>query len=278
MPITRLQQQVLSVIARHRDPESFVAGGVPLNRDGPRFSSDIDIFHDRMERVGVAADVDAEALTAQGFSVTWLRRLPSIVGAQVSRAGENTKLEWVSDSDFRYFPASPDPQFGFVLSLADLSINKLMAAVGRREPRDVIDLLTIHENHLPLGAIAWAAIEVAPGFTPEGLLAELKRNARYLAADYDTLAANVKIDAADVATRLRRAIDDAEQFVAAMPSEKAGRLFLKDGVPVQPDPNNLSAYVEHAAQRRGHWPSSPEISSAMLERYMSLDRDDGSKT
>ena len=167
MPITSIQSAILAVIARQRNPESFVAGGVPINRKGQRYSQDIDVFHDRMERVKEAADTDALALVAAGFAVVWLRQLPTIIGAEVGRDGETTKIEWVADSDFRFFPALPDTEFGYVLSIPDLAVNKLMAAVGRREPRDVVDLLTLHQGHLPLGAIAWAAVEVAPGFTPE---------------------------------------------------------------------------------------------------------------
>lgn len=187
MPITSLQREILQVIARNRDPENFLAGGIPINRSGPRYSSDIDTFNDRAERVGVAAKADAERLTELGFAVTWLRELPTIVSAEVSKDGAKTKLEWVSDTDFRYFPAVADAEFGYMLALADLAANKVMAAVGRREPRDIIDLLTIHDRHLPLGAITWAAVEVAPGFTPEGLLSELRRNGRYLQADFRSL-------------------------------------------------------------------------------------------
>lgn len=268
MPVTRIQSDILKIIARHRDQESFVAGGVPINRDGPRYSKDIDIFHDRMQRIAEAAENDRTVLEAQGFVVMWLRQLPSIIGAEISRNGETTKLEWVADSDFRYFPAVPDEQFGFMLSIADLAVNKLMAAVGRREPRDVVDLLTLHEGYIPLGAVAWAAVEVAPGFTPEGLLAELRRNARYCADDFRRLAISPPIDPNDIAHRLRAAIDAAEQFVAVMPSEKAGRYFLQNGRVVEPDPANLAACVEHALQRQGHWPTSPEIERAMLERYL----------
>jgi hypothetical protein len=31
------------VLAAHRNPESYVAGAVPINREGPRFSADIDM-------------------------------------------------------------------------------------------------------------------------------------------------------------------------------------------------------------------------------------------
>jgi hypothetical protein len=267
VPISKIQSDALGVIARYRDPESDVAGAVPIYRDGPRYSADMDVFKDRRERVAEAARYDIAALEAAGFSVRQLRELPTVIGVEVSKHGQSTRLEWVSDSDYRFFPTVPDPQFGYVLSMADLAVNKLMAAVGRREPRGVIDLLTLHEKHLPLGAMAWAAAEVAPGYTPEGLLAELRRNTRYCAADYRQLALDQSVDADDVARRLKAAIEAAERFVRAMPSEKVGRLFLEDGKPVQPDPADLTAYEEHVPQRRGHWPSSPEIAAAMLERY-----------
>jgi hypothetical protein len=52
-----------------------------------------------------------------------------------------------------------------------------------------------------------------------------------------------------------------------MPAGKEGLLFLKDGQVAQPDPTKLGDYIEHAGRRRGHWPSSSEIGSAMLDRY-----------
>jgi hypothetical protein len=65
--------------------------------------------------------------------------------------GETTKLEWVMD--FRFFPTIRDEVFGYVLHPVDLATNKVAAAYWRREPRDVVDLLTIHERILPLGAV-----------------------------------------------------------------------------------------------------------------------------
>jgi hypothetical protein len=52
-----------------------------------------------------------------------------------------------------------------------------------------------------------------------------------------------------------------------MPTDKVGLLFLKDNRVVQPDPDRLDEYQTHAGRRRGHWPSSSEISHAMLEHY-----------
>jgi hypothetical protein len=271
VPISRFQSSVLRLLAEHRDPESFVGGGVPINRDGPRFSADIDIFHDQADRVASAAEADALTLRGAGLGVDWERRLPALYTAIVTGSDEETRLDWITDSDVRFFPALRDEQFGYVLHFADLAVNKLMAAVGRREPRDAVDLVTIDEKFLPLGAVAWAAVEVAPGFTPEGLLAELSRNSRFAAAEFAALATVSPLDPADISRRLRAARERAEAFVARMPSELAGVLFLKDGTPVQPDPAHLDDYRVHRPRRRGHWPTSSEIGSAMVERYAASD-------
>jgi hypothetical protein len=267
VPVSKLQSELLRLLASRRDPESFVAGGVAINRTGPRISRDIDIFHDREERVATTALEDAQILSDAGYAVSWLRQQPAIYSAAIASTTEETKLEWVADSDFRFFPAVKDEEFGYVLHMADLAVNKVMAAAGRREARDLVDLVTVHEQFLPLGAIVWAAVETAPGFTPEGLIAEIRRNARYPAQAFAELDALPPIDPVVVMRKLRAALDEAEEFVMAMPSEKAGTLFLKDGHPVQPDPSALDQTVEHRGQRRGHWPTSPEIARAMLERY-----------
>jgi len=254
---------VLGLLASHRSPNSYVAGATAINQTGPRFSADIDIFHDREEAVAQAADADAALLAASGFAVTWLRREPGIHAAVVRLGDASTRLEWVRDSDFRFFPAIADELFGYRLHIADLATNKALAAAGRREPRDVLDLLYIHDKHLPLGAVIWAAVAKDLGYSPESLIAEIGRNARYLADDYADLAMSEPIDAGAVARKLREALRAADTFVRAMPVGQEGLLFLRDGVPVLPDPTDLAAYQTHEGRRGGYWPSSSEIGSAM---------------
>ena len=58
VPLSKIQTDILRLLAAHRDPESYVAGATPLNRNAPRISSDIDVFHDREERVAAAAFED----------------------------------------------------------------------------------------------------------------------------------------------------------------------------------------------------------------------------
>jgi hypothetical protein len=268
VPLTSFQSRILRMLAAHRNPESYVAGSTPLNRDRPRLSEDIDIFHDREERVAQAAAEDTDSLRAEGVEVIWMRREPAIYTAEVRTGSERTHLEWVADSDFRFFPTVSDELFGYMLHPVDLATNKVMAAAGRQKPADAVDLITIHDQILPLGAVIWAAVEKAPGYTPEGLIAEIRRNVvRYREEDLRSVPSNEVIDPKIFHSRLRAILEEAEAFVARMPTEKAGLLFLKDGKVVQPDPDRLDEYTTHAGQRRGHWPTSTEISAAMLEYY-----------
>ncbi len=131
-----------------------------------------------------------------------------------------------------------DETFGYLLHPVDLATNKVMAAAGHREVRDLVDVVTIHETILPIGAVIWAAVEKSPGFTPEGLIAEIRRNAP----------------------------KKQKEFVGQMPTDKVGLLFLEGEKVVQPDPGRLQDYQTHAGQRRGQWPSNAEISAAMFER------------
>ena len=62
-------------------------------------------------------------------------------------------------------------------------------------------------------------------------------------------------------------IEDAGRFISRIPSDAVGVVFLERGKAVQPDPDALGKYQRHSGAPGGVWPSSPEISSAMLERY-----------
>jgi hypothetical protein len=267
VPLSKIQTDILRLLAVHRDPESYVAGASPLNRNAPRMSADIDVFHDREERVAAAAMADTQTLAAAGYGVSWLRQLPLIYTAEVTRGDAGTRLEWVVDSDYRFFPTMQDETFGYVLHPVDLAMNKVMAAAGRRELRDLIDLVTVHETILPLGAVIWAAVEKSPGFTPEGLIAEIRRNSDYPKAEWRALQSSEPLDPKDIMARLRVALDEAEVFIGRMPTNKIGLLFLQAGEVVQPDPDRVDTYQTHAGQRRGQWPDSPEIRTAMFEHY-----------
>lgn len=269
MPLSRLQSHILRLLAKHRTPDSYVADAIALNRDGPRYSGDIDIFQDSEERLVAIADADASVLKEAGLDVTWLaQRGAGFRRALVAGLDDKTVIEWVADSDFRFFPAVPDALFGYVLHPVDLATNKASAAADRRVPRDIVDLLTIHDRILPLGAVVWAAIGRFPGPTPEEMLAQIVRHSRFTTEEFRALATEQPLDVPDLHRRIRAMLEDAEQFISRMPSDGVGLLFLESDRPVQPDPEALERYHRHAGARRGHWPTSSEIGHAMLERYI----------
>ena len=225
MPLSKLQSEILVCLAAHRDPESYVAGSTYSTRSGPRISADIDIFHDREDRVAHAAAQDAAALQDAGMQLQWQRREPTFYQALISSGDETTKLEWAVDSDFRFFPTVRDDVFGYMLHPVDLAANKVMAAAGRREPRDIVDVVMIHDEILPLGAIIWAAVEKTPGFTPEGLINEIKRNARYTAADFRRIASTPPIDAGAVMRHLHDALAKPKRLLRACQPARSACCF-----------------------------------------------------
>nr|WP_294511473.1 nucleotidyl transferase AbiEii/AbiGii toxin family protein [uncultured Rhodopila sp.] len=268
MPISKFQSDVLRLLAAQRSPDSYIAGGIAINRQGPRFSFDIDIFHDSIARQDSAVTADEAALAAAGYTITWpptqrTGKHEAIVG----KHGEQMLLEWVTDSAFRFFPTQPDELFGYVLHPADLATNKASAAADRRVPRDVVDLVTIHETILPLGAVVTAACGKFPGTTPEEMLAEITRHSRFTAEEFQALATEQPIDVRDLHRRIRAMIEEAETFIARLPSDAVGVIFLDGDKPVQPDPGALDRYQRNPGAPCGLWPSSPEITRAMLERY-----------
>ncbi len=177
------------------------------------------------------------------------------------------QLEWVADSAFRFFPAQRDELFGYVLHPADLAANKASAAADRREPRDIVDLVTIHESILPLGAVICAAVGRFPGQSPEEMLSDITRHSRFTAEEFRVLAIERPLDVSALHRRIRSMIEDAERFIGQIPSDAVGFVFLAGEKCVQPDIEALGKYRRQAGAPGGVWPTSSEISSAMLEGY-----------
>ena len=127
--------------------------------------------------------------------------------------------------------------------------------------------MTIHENILPLGAVICAAVGRFPGVSPEEMLAEITRHSRFTAEEFRVLSTDEPIDVPGLHQRIRSMIEEAERFISDIPSDAVGVVFLDSGKPVQPDLEALGKYERNAGAPGGVWPTSPEISRAMLERY-----------
>ena len=62
----------------------------------------------------------------------------------VSKGQDSTKVDWAHDAAWRFLPPLPHPIAGYLLHPIDLAVNKLLALVGRDEPRDFLDIMFAH--------------------------------------------------------------------------------------------------------------------------------------
>ena len=262
MPLSTIQANVLRRIAANRSPDSFVAGAAVLHRaaDTPRYSADIDLFHDLEDSVARSAEVDAATLQAAGYELSWLLRAPAFHRAVVRVERRTLKIEWAQDSAYRFYPVQADEQFGYRLHDADAAVNKVLALAGRSEMRDFVDILHLDDTQLPLGALAWAACGKDPGYTPEFLLEQAARHVAYTQDDLDRLALREPLDLRDLKRRWLAALERARALVAALPSGEVGCLYVgPDRHPVAPNPasDGFHALIRHRGRVRGAWPSIP---------------------
>ena len=173
MPLGAFELDLLRLLAASRNPDSYVGGATVLNQDpaSPRISKDVELFHDTIESLAESAARDFATLRRAGCEVTETgRRHDTFCRATVRRGDRQTKIEWVVDSVFRFFPVEPDPQLGWRLNFWDIAVNKVLAFAGRAEIRDWIDVLHLHDRHLHLGALAWAGTGKDPGLSPEAII------------------------------------------------------------------------------------------------------------
>lgn len=245
MALTALQRTVCRLLAerRVRSGESYVAGGLALNEllGAPRLSRDVDLFHDTEEAVEASWTGDRELLVAAGFAVEALRARPGFVEAAVRRGDEAVRIEWARDSAYRFYPLIAHPDLGLALHPFDLATNKLLAAIGRREARDWVDLVECDRRLQPLGYLAWAASGKDPAFGPAAIVEQVARSNRYTADELAELAfAGPAPDAAELSRRWHQALAAAREVVALLPPAHVGTCVLLGDDLCRLDPGRLA--------------------------------------
>lgn len=266
MALTGYQRRLCRLLAdsRRASGASYVAGGVALTEAlaAQRVSRDLDIFHDTAEAVASSWDADRALLLSAGYTIDVRRERPGFIEAAVTSGRETLTVEWMRDSAFRFFPLVEHEEFGLVLHPFDLATNKVLALIGRAEPRDWIDVLECHRGLQPLGYLAWAACGKDPGFTPAGVLGQAGRTARYTQSEIDALAFDGATPRAEVLSRQwHAALEQASAIVRGLPLEHAGAAVLhaSGGLftgPVSEIGDALSSgrLRFHEGRIRGAWP------------------------
>ena len=226
MPLTLFQARVFAVIAAARSEASYLAGGAALHLapTGTRFSNDIDLFHNTAGAANLAFAADATSLRVAGLTVDVVAAFEGFVKARVSDATGATEIDWAHESAWRFLPLVPIPGGGVMLHPIDLAINKLIALAGRREPRDLVDILYADEHILPFPALIWAVVEKNPGLNPASYLEQFRRRT-LTPEDAMFLRTTGAYDVAVAAARFRALVAAADAFIAANTAREPGMLL-----------------------------------------------------
>jgi|SRR5665213_165845 len=243
MALTDLQGKVLRQLATNRSETSYLAGGLLLNRDWPRRSDDIAIFHDSDEEVTAAAKKDIGVLTSAGFRVHTDVMIYGCVEATVSEGGAETVIQWFGETKQRFFPLVKDKDWGARLNQADLAVNKVLAAAGRSKARDVADLIAIAKHYCPLGPIVIAAAGKPPNFSPKKTIEEIRRHALSIPAEDYLAVKGLPPDWTPEFIRKEAILQAelAETYVMSAPVKIIGLLAVdKNGVPIEVTEATLS--------------------------------------
>lgn len=259
MPLGVFEAEILKTISLNRSPDSHVAGATVLNQseNSPRFSKDIDLFHDTEDALIQAFATDRETLIQAGFAVEVNRDLETFKRALVSRGNLQTKVEWVRDAAFRFFPAEPDPSMGYRLNRWDAATNKVLAAAARIAIRDYIDLLHLHVHSLSLGALTWAAAGKDGGLSPDFILEEMQRLQKYPPTAYAKIDLKDPPDPVALKQIWLTALREARELFDLLLDLDApyGCFFLNpNGEPQTPDRTSLASLRPHFGTLRGCWP------------------------
>jgi hypothetical protein len=256
MPLTSFQAQIFKTIAANRNPDSFAAGGVVINRheNSSRFSDDIDIFHHTAQAVSTSADADAETLTNAGYGFEFLRREKTFQQAIVRRGDDYVRIDWAADSAYRFFPIVKDEVLGYRLHDADAATNKVLAAVGRQKVRDFIDLMQLDRDYISLGLAVWAAVDKDEGYTPPLVMEFLRRNSLINPATLEDVTFVKPETPLTLKKRWLERLEAAKQLISSLPQQPLGCLYLdRNGQPARGDVFDPS-WTPHFGSVGGAWP------------------------
>jgi hypothetical protein len=227
MPVTTFQSKIASLLSTNRSEGSYLAGGAAMHFEpnSIRFSRDLDYFHDSEELVAKAFQADHETLVQNKIEVLVELQQPGYIRAVVKQGQDTTKIEWAQDSAWRFMPVVLDQKVGFKLHVVDLAINKVLALSGRDEPRDFLDVMYACDHILALPGLIWAACGKDPGYSPDSLLALLRRKGKYRPEDFSRLDLNVEVKLRELKEKWLKALENAAQVIAYLPANELGCLY-----------------------------------------------------
>lgn len=211
--LTPLQRDILRAFGTVRDSRVFYLSGASALAafyTGHRRSNDLDLFTDVEPLIEPASDGLVEALTGSGMECQPVRRYRTFAEYTVRRREEATRVELVRDSPFHLDPRDLTYEGVRIDSFRDLAANKLQAAFGRAEPRDLVDIyVLVRDGHCPFEDLLVWASEKDPGLDAY-FLAQSLQTVEALPDDVNRLPVEllVELDTADMKRTLTRLARD----------------------------------------------------------------------
>lgn len=136
------QDQVLRLIT-DLDTGFYLTGGTAASRGylHHRFSEDLDFFVNYDDRFEGWINQIARALSQQnGWKTDVLSKQEHFVRMMLHRPDVTLKLEFVNDVPFRIGDVVTEPTLGKLDTAENILANKVTAALGRDEPKDLADI------------------------------------------------------------------------------------------------------------------------------------------
>lgn len=237
MPLDEFQQDVIAVVSRNRDSGSPFAGGAVIQQHGFRLTGDQDIFTADDESLDDLVQADRAALEAAGFTVHPRRSYSGFRECLVTKPMTGTTvLQWTAALAREFYEPVPDPQFGYRLHIADLAVNKALAAASRTKKRDFVDLWMLDRHVMPLWRMACGAPGKETDLNPFSTIESISLNwSMTVRRDdpADQLMLTVDVPLEEIGSGLRNAMREARLVLPDIPPEHYGRLQLDDvGRPV----------------------------------------------
>lgn len=233
MPLDEFQKSVIAVVRRNRDSGSLFAGGAVIQQHGFRLTEDQDIFTTGDEPLDNLMHADRAALETAGFTVHPRRSYSGFRECAVAKPKAGTTvLQWTAALAREFYAPVPDPQFDHRLHLADLAVNKAIAAASGMKKRDFVDLWMLDRHVIPLWRMACGAPGKDTDLNPFSVIERISFNWSITVRrddPADQLILTVDVPPEEIGRNLRNAMRDARLVLPDVPPEHYGRLQIDEG-------------------------------------------------
>lgn len=258
--LTPLQKKICFVLRNNRNEKSCIAGGSMLNFDTEKLSLDIDIFNSEKTVCEQSFENDIQTLKNNGFKVQ-IDATPNkngMGGATIFLGTESTKIQWVIEFAWRFFPTEYNDFVGYHLNSNDLIINKLICLADRKQPRDFADICLVIDKGIDLAGYFFGVAGKDPVYSVEFFFNVIRKNIVYSKEDFNIVTENeIPKNYVENLQKFRLAMQRTKESMEYIPRNLQHVLFLDENqkvfLPTQQEFKE-NRFIIHSGQLFGSIP------------------------